>query len=176
MNPIMRTVITALALVLWVIFETIILSQFSYPISSGWWAVAWVIIFSWSASRISFFVVLGVVALGYELMTLQPVGIISSALGVMSIGVLFFEQKIFTRLSWVSYSIVVVLGMATFICTYGLLSFILNTLFDHVISFDVIGFFIEQGKTMVYYLGAALVVLFLKKASAAVIHKYFFSL
>ncbi len=176
MNPIMRTVITALALVLWVVFETIIVSQFSHPVSSGWWAVVWIIILSWSRSQVSFFVLLGVVALEYEFMTLQPVGIISSALCVMSIVILFFEQKMFTRLSWVSYSIVIVLGMATFICTYGLLTFTLDTLFDHVVSFDIAGFFIEQGEMMVYYLGAALGILLLKKASVAIIHKYFFSL
>lgn len=176
MNPFVRACITVLALVVWMLVETTFISQLPYPVSSGWWAVLLLSIISWSVSRPVFFLCGAVIAVGYEMTTLQPFGIASVALGAMISGILFFEQKIFTRLSWISYSSVIVVGMILFVLVYGIANTGARVIIGDGGFFDAGMFFIQQGVLMIYYFTAALAVLVCKKICVAVVHKYFFSM
>jgi len=175
MSNYVRTSLIAAALLLWIFFETAVVSQFSLPVSAGWWGILFLMIISWFVSRTAFFILAGVVALGYETVTLQPFGIITIAVFATGVIVMFLEQKMFTRLSFLSYGITILCGMLTFLAVILLIRMAVGLLANPSIPFETPLFLKEQSFLLIYYLCVAFGVLAFKKAGTAFLRRYFVS-
>ena len=162
--------------VFWTLFEWGVLSFFLSPISWGWWGLFILIILSWFLSSTHLWIAGISLAVGYEALSIHPLGVTFFAIAGVLIWTLFLEKQIFVRYSFTTLLLSVASGMAIFTVNYLLLLSFLRILFPrYVLDLSVVQLSARSGFMIIVYIVAGLIFYLCRAIVQASFTRYFFS-